>query len=379
MLLHRLAARGQGPAMIDKAAREISQALPQVPSEDPNGTSAMLAGLLSSVLDTRFRRRQDLRDIRAGLELTERAIASSPDTPIQRATLLANRGIQLLRLGWASDNRGVTAGHALDAVREAIAIVPVGSSLAYQLQGLLAGGLLVRAMTEGEPQQQTTLQEAWEAVRCAAGEELPNLLSLVVQTALAAVLGNADPQIQADGERALRRLQEVRSEFAYRELPTQLVDIAFALPGDPCHLSRRRRAGPRCGAGQDGGAIAAAERSGCGRPAAWNKAKSSTTRPDPTHQPATKDADTTPSHLHEHHLATNRPEEVQYATRGFALGARGGLARILMPSAVNTASKELVNWLARSLIRNLIVVARWPRSIRKLRLRASSMRRPAVW
>ncbi len=38
-----------------------------------------------------------------------------------------------------------------------------------------------------------------------------------------------------------------------------------------------------------------------------------------------------------------------------------------MPSAVSTASKELVNWPARSLIRNLIVAARWPRSIRRLR------------
>jgi len=37
----------------------------------------------------------------------------------------------------------------------------------------------------------------------------------------------------------------------------------------------------------------------------------------------------------------------------FALGARGGLARILMPAAVNSASKEPVNWPARSLIRNL--------------------------
>src|SRR5207237_6288917 len=92
------------------------------------------------------------------------------------------------------------------------------------------------------------------------------------------------------------------------------------------------------------------------------KAKSSTTRPGPTHQPATKDADTTPSDLHEHHLATNRSEEVQYATRGFALGACGGLARILIPSAVNTASKELVNWPARSLIRNLTEVARCPRA-----------------
>ena len=51
----------------------------------------------------------------------------------------------------------------------------------------------------------------------------------------------------------------------------------------------------------------------------------------------------------------------------FALGAWGGLARIVMPSAWNTASKEPVNWPARSLIRNLIEAARWPRSIRKLR------------
>ena len=51
------------------------------------------------------------------------------------------------------------------------------------------------------------------------------------------------------------------------------------------------------------------------------KTKSSTTRPDPTRQPATKDAGTTPCDLHERHLATNRSEEVQYATRGFNRGA----------------------------------------------------------
>src|ERR1017187_7610752 len=51
----------------------------------------------------------------------------------------------------------------------------------------------------------------------------------------------------------------------------------------------------------------------------------------------------------------------------FALGACGGLARILIPSAVNTASKASVNWPARSLIRNLTEAARCPRSIRTLR------------
>jgi len=51
----------------------------------------------------------------------------------------------------------------------------------------------------------------------------------------------------------------------------------------------------------------------------------------------------------------------------FALGACGGLARILMLSAVNAASKELVNWPARSLIRNFTDAVSWPTSIRKLR------------
>jgi hypothetical protein len=59
---------------------------------------------------------------------------------------------------------------------------------------------------------------------------------------------------------------------------------------------------------------------------------------------------------------------------GISLGC-GGLAGILMPSAVKAASKELVNWPARSLVRNLAEVTRWPGSIRKLRLPALSMSR----
>ena len=43
----------------------------------------------------------------------------------------------------------------------------------------------------------------------------------------------------------------------------------------------------------------------------------------------------------------------------FASGACGGLAKILVPCAVSTASKELMNWPALSLIRNLTVAARW--------------------
>ena len=60
----------------------------------------------------------------------------------------------------------------------------------------------------------------------------------------------------------------------------------------------------------------------------------------------------------------------------FARGACGGLARILTPSALKAASKELVNWPARSLIRNLTPVMRSPVSIRELRA-ACAVRAPS--
>ena len=81
------------------------------------------------------------------------------------------------------------------------------------------------------------------------------------------------------------------------------------------------------------------------------KVKSSTTRPVPIRLPATKDAGTTPCDLHERHLAVNRSEEVQYATRGFMRGAWGAVSSTSMPTAVNTVSKALVNLASRSRIR----------------------------
>jgi len=66
----------------------------------------------------------------------------------------------------------------------------------------------------------------------------------------------------------------------------------------------------------------------------------------------------------------------QGAYDSFADGVRSGRlrgrARTLMPSAANRASKESVNWPARSLIRNLTEAVRWPRSIRSGGLLVSS-------
>ena len=49
--------------------------------------------------------------------------------------------------------------------------------------------------------------------------------------------------------------------------------------------------------------------------------------------------------------ASRRGVPIILSQIAFALGAYGRAGRILMPSAVNTASKELVNLPARSLIR----------------------------
>ena len=49
-----------------------------------------------------------------------------------------------------------------------------------------------------------------------------------------------------------------------------------------------------------------------------------------------------------------------------------------MLSAVNTAPEELVNWPARSLIRNLTDAVSWPRSIRTLRA-AWVVQAPSGW
>jgi hypothetical protein len=89
--------------------------------------------------------------------------------------------------------------------------------------------------------------------------------------------------------------------------------------------------------------------------------RSSTTRPALTRQPATKHADTTPSDRHEHHLATNRSEEVQYAARGLARGDRTGALITRTPLPASTSSNAAVNLLSRSRIRNLNRPARPPK------------------
>ena len=64
----------------------------------------------------------------------------------------------------------------------------------------------------------------------------------------------------------------------------------------------------------------------------------------------------------------HRPEEVQYATRGFARGLRGGIFTTSMPASASAASNDAVNCPARSRTRNRKPAARSPRSISRLRI-----------
>ena len=85
--------------------------------------------------------------------------------------------------------------------------------------------------------------------------------------------------------------------------------------------------------------------------------------PGPNPPPATKDAATTPSDLHERHLAAHRSEEVQYATRGFILGIWTPLSTTSIPASLSTASNSPGNLPSRSRIRNR---ARLPASSRSM-------------
>jgi len=68
-----------------------------------------------------------------------------------------------------------------------------------------------------------------------------------------------------------------------------------------------------------------------------------------------------------HQNTTHQPEKVQYATRGFAFGLRGGIFATSIPALASTASNASVNCPARSRIRNRNWLARSPRSISRFR------------
>ena len=188
----------------------------------------MLTGLLGSVLDTRFRRRQDLRDARISNKMLEHALAGSYESEAQRAMLEANQGINLLRMAWTTGELG-PADEAVGMLRNAMATVPPGSPLDYQLHGRLAAALLGRAQFEPWAQGQATLREAWDAAARAAQQEPPAAQSLVIQMAIAAALADAGPEIQAAGEHAAQRLHEIRASAALGDVPHQLIDMAASM------------------------------------------------------------------------------------------------------------------------------------------------------
>ena len=79
---------------------------------------------------------------------------------------------------------------------------------------------------------------------------------------------------------------------------------------------------------------------------------------DPTATVSTRRQQQNPPH---------RPEEVQYAARGFALGDQTGVLITRVPLPAKTSSNAAVNLLSRSRMRNLNRPACPSRSIRRLR------------
>src|ERR1700712_1210366 len=101
--------------------------------------------------------------------------------------------------------------------------------------------------------------------------------------------------------------------------------------------------------------------------ATTTRMKCSTTHPDPTRQPRTKDNASPPADLHKHDILIHRPEGVQDATSSFAWGVWGGILTTAGPSKGKTASKAPTYFESRSRIRKRNEVIRSPRSITRLR------------
>jgi len=66
--------------------------------------------------------------------------------------------------------------------------------------------------------------------------------------------------------------------------------------------------------------------------------------------------------------SSRRTVPIQRSAIAFARGARTGVRRMRMPSLAKTASKQSVNLLSRSRIKNVKLATRSPRSIRSCAL-----------
>jgi CHAT domain len=229
ILLRRLAAAGGSDKALAEAAVEIERTvrlLPQADAREGAGksTRSMLVGLLATVLDARFQMRQDLRDARTGLHMTERALAEFHGSDLQRTMLLGNRAIGLLRLAW-SDRSPDTATRAEAAAREALGAAPPATPLHVQLHGILAAALLVRSQAEGPAQQVDTLRQAWAAAEVGATEDPPNPQTLVIQLAVAQLLGMRDVEVQRSAGAVRERLAKARTYHAAAGRSTESLDV----------------------------------------------------------------------------------------------------------------------------------------------------------
>lgn len=233
ILLKRLATGGGETALADAAA-ELDRAAGLLAAPDTagdtTGTRSMLTGLLGGVLDTRFQQRQDLRDARASLRHTERALSELSGSDLQRAMLLGNQAVGLLRLGWTERSPEAVA-QALVSVREALDVAPPGSPIELQLHGILAGTLLLRSGAERTEERTATLREAWAAAERASAEEPPNPQTLVIQLALAQLLGAEDSSVAQSAANAKERLRQARAALHAAGRSTEAIDTVESLFG----------------------------------------------------------------------------------------------------------------------------------------------------
>jgi hypothetical protein len=189
-------------------------------SENERNPVALVS--ISAMLDARFQRRMDRRDARAALEITTRTLETIRGTPAQRGTLLANRGMQLMRMNSFAPDPGVL-DEALTAIRQALDLLGPLHPARPQLLAFKGVALVSKASSTTDPlQRQKLTEEASEDLRSVLAHQAPDRNALATATVLLALIeGDV-----ADGRSATLRAQ--RDEAADAGQPTELIDLLLA-------------------------------------------------------------------------------------------------------------------------------------------------------
>jgi hypothetical protein len=189
----------------------------------------VLLSNLAAMVDARFQKRRDLRDARASLAMTEEAIRQTHGGALQRAALLGNRALQLMRIS-SVDARPGLVEQAVASAREALSAVPHASGRRGDLGVLLAITLL--AATEagrGSVDRKALMDEVRASLAPALLDHTDDVHPqwLAIAISLDAILKKQDGDLEAAAA-AMLRLDELRDKVAAADGDASIFDLLIS-------------------------------------------------------------------------------------------------------------------------------------------------------